>query len=246
MQYAYRFIMKDFFISLKTTVWTLVALIALFFIGSYMMPAYREVFGPMNSALLFEWAAEAGARHLWQTWWFFASVAALVILTINTLVCSIQTVKGRWTRRDFLLRISPQIIHIGFLFILLAHLMGAVWGYRLSGVMPEGAFARLPEDRGLYLREIRAKVDDAGYLTDWSAEVYVFEDGKRVKAGMLGPNSPLFYKGTGVYLKSLAFEAGPSAVLMVNKDPGAIWALVGAVLFAAGSVILLVIKWEKA
>ena len=57
---------------------------------------------------------------------FFAALAALVLLTINTLVCSIQAVKGRWTRSDFFLRIAPQVVHAGFLCILLAHLLGAI------------------------------------------------------------------------------------------------------------------------
>ena len=33
---------------------------------------------------------------------------------------------------------------------------------------------------------------------------------------------------------------------MVNKDPGAIWALVGSVLFMLGSITLLALKWKKA
>lgn len=238
--------MKNFFISLKTTVWTLLGLIVLFFIGSYMMPAHREVFGLMNSVLLFQWAADAGAKHLRQTWWFFCAVATLLLITINTVICSIQALKGRRGMRDFFLRISPQISHAGFLFILLAHLIGATTGYRLSGVMQEGAFARLPEDRGIYLSGIRTEVDELGYLRDWSAEVYVFEDGKRVKAGMLGPNRPLFYRDTGIYLKDIVFDSGPAAVLMVNKDTGAVWALVGAVFFAFGALGILALKWNEA
>ncbi len=61
-----------------------------------------------------------------------------MLLTVNTLVCSLQAVRGRWSREDFLLRISPQIVHIGFLFILLAHLLGAGSGYKVSGMLPEG------------------------------------------------------------------------------------------------------------
>lgn len=237
--------MKNFFLSLKTTVWTLFFLVIIFFIGSYMMPMHREVFSSMNDSLLFDWVKNVALRNLWQSWWFFAALAGLILLTINTIVCSLQAIQGKWSRADFLLRISPQIIHIGFLFILLAHLLGAGWGYKLSGMLPEGGLARLPGDRALALQSVVVQTDPAGYMQDWSAEVSLYENNEVVKRGTLGPNKPLFYKGVGVYLKSLDFERGPAALLMVNKDPGAIWALIGSVLFMLGSVTLLALKWKK-
>jgi len=238
--------MKNFFLSLKTTVWTLLGLVILFFIGSYMMPMHRELFSSMNDGILFDWVEQVALRNLGQTWWFFAALAGLILLTINTIVCSLQAVRGKWSRADFLLRISPQIIHLGVLFILLAHLLGAAGGYRLSGTLPEMASAPLPEDRAIYVRNISATVDGNGYLTDWSAAVYIMEKGERVKVGILGPNQPLFYKGVGFYLKSLSNDGIPVAHLMVNKDPGAIWALIGSVLLMLGSITLLALKWKKA
>jgi cytochrome c biogenesis protein ResB len=238
--------MKNFFLSLKTTVWTLLVLVCAFFIGSSMMPVHREIYAPMNDRLLFDWVSETASGNLWATWWFFAAFAGLILLTINTISCSIQAVKGRWSRTDFLLRISPQVVHIGFLFILLAHLMGAGWGYRLSGALPEGARTPLPENRVLYLRDVRIEMDRPGIMKGWAADVEVFERGEMVTAETLGPNKPLLYKGMGIYLKSFGFEPVPYALLMVNRDPGAVWALVGAVLFTIGSVTLLVLKWKKA
>ena len=238
--------MKNFFLSLKTTVWTLFVLVCLFFVGSYLMPAHREVFAPMNDDILLRWVTNAAVLAPGATWWFFAALAALVLLTINTIVCSLQAVKGKWQREDFLLRISPQIVHAGFLFILLAHLLGAGWGYKLSGMMPEGAFAPLPQDMALKLHSIHVDTDSRGYMTDWAAEASIYERNELKKSGTLGPNAPLFYNGVGVYLKSLNFDQGPAALILVAKDPGAIWALVGGLLFMIGSITLLVLKWKKA
>jgi cytochrome c biogenesis protein ResB len=238
--------MKNFFLSLKTTVWTLVVLVCLFFVGSYMMPAHREVYASMNEDNLFRWVQHVASGSLSSTWWFFAVLAGLALLTVNTLVCSFQAVRGKWTGADFLFRISPQVIHAGFLFILLAHLLGAGWGYKLSGMMPEGNYVPLPENLELRLYRINVRTDERGFMTDWSADVSLYENGNEVKAGSLGPNTPLFYGGTGVYLKSLNFDRGPSAILMIAKDPGAVWALVGGVLFMLGSVTLLALKWKKA
>jgi hypothetical protein len=238
--------MKNFFFSLRTTVWTLLVLICLFFIGSYMMPVHRDIFEPMNGDILLNWVTGLASGNLWYTWWFFAALAALILLALNTLTCSFQAVRGRWSRADFLLRVSPQIVHLGFLFILLAHVLGAGWGYKLSGVLPEGAYTRLPEDKALYLKEIRVETDTNGYMKDWAAEAAVFEHNERVMVGMLGPNKPIFYNGVGIFVKSLNFENGPAAFLVVARDPGVIWALVGGLLFILGSVMLMVLKWKKA
>jgi hypothetical protein len=238
--------MKNFFFSLKTAVWTLFALVCFFFIGSYMMPAYGEIFAPMNEDILFRWIQGIASVKLEYTWWFFAALAALALLTINTLACSIQAVMGRWSRADFLLRISPQIVHLGFLLILLAHLLGAGWGYKLSGLLPEGAYTPLPEGRALSLKEIRVQADARGYPTDWAAEVDLFENNVRVATGTLGPNKPLFYNGVGIYLKSLDYERGPAALMVIARDPGAIWALAGGMLFMLGSAMNLVLTWKKA
>lgn len=238
--------MKNFFLSLKTTVWTLLILICLFFLGSYMMPVYREVFSPMNDGLLFQWIEAVAAFNLWQSWWFFAALAGLVLLTINTLVCSIQAIRAKWSRSDFLLRVSPQVIHTGFLFILLAHLMSAGWGYKVSGTLPEGATARLPEGRAVSLQKIDVRTDSRGFMTDWAAAVSLYEHGEVVRTGVLGPNRPLLYHGTAIYLKSVDVDPVPSAFLLVARDPGAIWALAGGVLFSLGSVVLLLLKWKQA
>lgn len=238
--------MKNFFLSLKTAVWLLTGLICVFFLGSYLMPAYKDIHGAMNDRLLFEWVGQVAVDHPWVTAWFFLALAALILLTINTIVCSIQAVRGKWSREDFLLRIAPQVVHAAFLVILLAHLLGAGWGYRLSGMLPEGASVGLPENRVLHLRDIRADSDARGYLFDWSAGVILYENGQRVADGFLGPNSPLFYRGMGVYLKSFDLQQSPAAFLLVTRDPGAVWALAGSILFMVGTVIILFLKWKKA
>ncbi len=238
--------MKNFFLSVKTTVWTLLVLICIFFVGSYMMPMHHGIFSSMNDDLLYAWAASTALHNLWYSWWFFAAAAALALLTINTLVCSLQAVKEKWSRSNVFLRISPQIIHIGFLFILLAHLLSAGWGYKISGALPEGAVAQLPERKALYLRAVHANIDAQGFPRDWSAEVTLIENNQPVSSGMLGPNRPLLYKGVAVYMKSFELEPRPYAVLLVAKDPGAIWALVGGIFFMMGSFSLLALKWKHA
>jgi hypothetical protein len=236
--------MKNFFLSLKTTVWILFVLVCLFFVGSYLMPAHRDVFSPMNEELLVNWAVLTALRNPLSTWWFFAALTALVLLAANTLVCSYQAIRGKWSRSEFFLRISPQVIHAGFLFILLGHLLSAVSGYKLSGMLPEGAAANLPEGKMLGIEKIDVKMDPEGYMTDWTASILIQEK-ESVVHGVLAPNKPVFHDGIVVYLKSLSFDSGPAANLLIVKDPGAVWALVGGILFALGSSVLLLLKWKK-
>jgi hypothetical protein len=238
--------MNNLFLSLKTTVWTLCGLICLFLLGSYMMPMHREIYAPMNDDILLSWVTHTVRDSLWYTWWFFAAVAALILLTINTIVCSARAIKGQWNRSDFFLHISPQAIHIGFLLILIAHLLSAIFGYRLSGVMPEGSYAPLPEDKALRLEHIYVQSDAQGVMQDWTVKVSLYENNMIVKSGTLGPNTPLFYHGVGIYVKSLNFNGGPTAIMLIVRDLGAPWALMGGVLFMLGSLTLLVLKWRKA
>ncbi len=42
---------------------------------------------------------------------------------------------------------------------LIAHLLSAIWGYRLSGVMPEGAYVPPPEDKALHMEHIYVQTD---------------------------------------------------------------------------------------
>ena len=112
-------------------------------------------------------------------------------------------------------------------------------------MLPEQVYAQIPGNRTLYIEKIHAKTDTAGYLEDWSANVAIYEKSERVKQGVLGPNKPLFHRGAGIYLKSISLRTRPVAFLMVNKDPGAFWALIGGILFTAGCAILLVLKWKK-
>ena len=237
--------MKNFFLSLKTTVWILFVLVCLFFVGSYMMPAHRDIFAQMNEDMLVNWTVLTALRNPLSTWWFFAALAALILLTANTIVCSYQAIRGKWSRSEFFLRISPQVIHAGFLFILLGHLLSAVSGYKLSGMLPEGAAANLPEGRILGLEKIDVQTDPQGYMTDWTASILIQEKDSVVR-GVLAPNKPVFHSGIAVYIKTLSFDSGPAAHLLVVKDPGAVWALAGGILFVLGSSVLLLLKWKQA
>ncbi len=224
--------------SLRTAVWLLVGLIVFLLAGSLIMPARPDRYAGMNSQLLFDWLAGEWRNPV--HFWFLLVLVLLSLLTLNTLVCSVDSVLRRLTRREFLLRISPQLMHVGFLFILLAHLLSSGWGFKAEGVLAKGATGVLPTGQRVTLRTLDMEFHPSGMPRNWWADVELTGADGTVESGRIGPNRPLFHKGVGVYLKNLTtLRNAPAAQLYVSADPGALWALVGAVIFTVGNGIVL-------
>jgi len=231
----------DFFISLKTAVWLMLAVLAVLFAGSAIMPSRPDIYGDMNDILLFDWLRETAGKPM--NFWFVAALGLLAVLAVNTIVCSLDSLIKKLNRREFLLRISPQLMHIGFLFILLGHLLGAGWGFKTGGALNEGRSGILPDGKAVVLRSLDMQFYPSGMPRDWSANVDIYENNSRVASGTLGANRPLFVDGIGIYLKSLTqTNDGPAAVIHVARDPGALWALAGAIVFTVGNFIFLWLK----
>jgi hypothetical protein len=202
------------------------------------MPA-REEFQSINSIPLFKWLVENPAG---VTWWLWGSIFLLALLTANTLLCSVESIVKKRQLKGWLLVISPQVIHLGFLFILLAHLLSSAGSFRGSAVAVEGSVLRLPNDILLQVKSITLDVSPQGYPVDWRTDIEYFKDGVKLKEDFLAPNKPSFYKGFGVYLKDIRFNA---VLLEISREPGAPWALAGGLLFTAGTLVLVILKMKR-
>lgn len=231
----------DILISLRAAVWLLAAEMALLFYGAFVMPK-NQVFEQMNTMSLFEWLATSGLAH---TWWLWGAISILALLTLNTLLCSIDSVFKK--KSGILLVISPQIIHIGFLFILLAHFLSSWGGHRQVGGVPEGAAVRLPYGFIFKLNAIETEVSPQGFITNWRARVqFIGEEGQEIlKEDFLAPNRPSFFRGFGFYLKDLRLQPSPVALIEVSREPGALWALIGGILFTIGTVMLVSLRIKQ-
>jgi len=62
------------------------------------------------------------------------------------------------------------------------------------------------------------------------------------ESGTMRPNRPFFYRGFGIYLKEVGFVPEPVALVEIHREPGAGWALAGALLFTAGNIVLLAVR----
>jgi cytochrome c biogenesis protein ResB len=199
----------------------------------------REEFGAMNSMPLFDWMR---GQPLALTWWLAGTILLLSALTANTLLCSLESVLKKREGKNWLLIISPQVIHVGFLFILLAHLVSSFSGMKGFALVPEGTAVILPDEIVMRMNAVRTSISPEGYITDMEAEVEFIEGGMRIKSDSIRPNRPSFYKGIGVYLKNAGREG---ALIEVSEEPGAVWALIGGVLFMLGTVTLIMLRMRQ-
>ncbi|MEW6107958.1 MAG: cytochrome C biogenesis protein ResB [Nitrospirota bacterium] len=230
-----------FFLSLRTAIWLILALLFLLLYGSFIMPV-RPEFRALHEIPLFQWMVEHPSP---ATWWLWGSICVLSILTTNTLICSIESVVRRREARQWLLIISPQIIHIGFLFILLAHLLSSYGGIKGMAFAYKDSMFQLPNGLEVIFDEVNAEVSASGYIHDWSSNIRYFENGNFIASDTIRPNVPSFRKGIGIYIKEVRIAPFPVALIEVSREPGAIWALIGGVLFLAGMIMLLALRIRR-
>jgi len=231
----------NFFISLKTAIWLLCLLIVMLLAGAVIMPANEE-FQSIHSVPMLEWINE---QPLGLTWWLWSSIGLLSLLTANTLFCSIDSIIKKRKVTQWLLILSPQIIHIGFLFILLAHLFSSAQGFKGYSAVAEGTALELKDKTILHIKNIRISFDNKGYLSDWAVDAEYIADGKTVKQDSIMPNKPSIYKGLGVYVKDLRAYPEKMVLLELSREPGAVWALIGGILFMIGTIMLIILKWKR-
>lgn len=171
------------------------ALLCLLLYGSFVMPVSEE-FQTLQTLPLFQWMSENSTGI---TWWLWAAIAVVSLLTANTLFCSIESVLKKKSARQLMLVISPQVVHIGFLFILLAHLLSGYSSFRGIAVVYENQGLRLPNGNDVLFRKINVDMDQRGYITDWTSDVEYFREGVSLGTDRIGPNSPSFEDGLGIY-----------------------------------------------
>jgi len=227
-----------FFFSLRTTVWLLGIMLVMMLAGAFVMPG-NKAFQELHSIPLFKWIQY---QPLKITWWLWSVIAILAVMTLNTLFCSIESIVKKRKVTQWLLLISPQIIHIGFLFILLAHLLSAIGAYQQVTPGQEGTVLKLSGTETLLrIKDITIRLDYYGYISDWAVTVEYSTGGNMFQQDIIKPNKPSSFNGLNVNVKNL--KPYPETVLLqLNREPGAVWALTGGIVFMIGIVTLIGLK----
>jgi hypothetical protein len=210
-------------ISLNLGLWLMAGVMLALAVGSFSRGSAEG--GGLNDLPLLLWLRQAPLSF---SWWLWIAVALLAVLCLNALLCGIEALrKGR--------SLAPQLMHAGFLLIALAHLLSAYGGFKQQFQLPEGGSIGFPGGERVRVERISAEIGAMGMMSAYRADL-------RVGAGEVSgvkPNAPLFHKGYGIYLKEVALEPVPVALLEVHREPGAPAALIGALLFTIGNLMLL-------
>lgn len=223
----------NFFLSLKTAFWFFAIFVVLNLIGSLMLPKNLVFFSGIDDMPLFRWLSDS--KNIGLTWWIYALIFMLALLAVSTIFCTADALLKRMSKKNIILKLSPQIMHIGVLLIMLGHLLTASIGFKTDVVIKKGEKKTVAENAGFYLEDIKVSKDENGYDTDWEAKLIWFKD-RETEEKVLRPVHPLYFGQIGLYFKSVTTEPEQSALIRVSKDPGALWALIGGVLLSIGGI----------
>jgi hypothetical protein len=216
--------------SLTFGLWLMGGVMLLLAIASFTLTG--EPAAAINGLPLLIWVR---SYPLAVTWWLWVEFLLLGLLGLNTVLCSIEAIRNRWGKVSLPTLLAPHLVHAGFLFILLAHLLSATWGFSQQVPVPEGGGLTFPDGSRLTVNRIDLVMSPMGFPLDYSAQV---SHGSR--QAVIRPNHPYFHGGYGIYLKEAGGDADGTkgALLEAHREPGALTALIGSLLFLGGNLLV--------
>lgn len=229
----------SFLASLSFGLWLMVGVITLLAIGSFSGGGAEA--SAINDMALFAWLREA---PLAWSWWLWIAIALLALLGVNTVLCSVDSLRSKWQRASFFTLIAPQVMHAGFLFIVLAHLFSAYGSQKGVLQVAEGQVIGFPDGSGVTIANISGEIGPMGMLTRYQADA-IDSNGIGKSVSRISPNNPFFHKGFGVYLKDVQLSPQRVALIEIHREPGAGLALAGALLFTIGNLVLLATRRNR-
>jgi hypothetical protein len=204
--------------------------------GSFLLKG--DYAAAINGMPLLVWLREVPVGI---SWWLWLTVILLALLVLNTILCSSETLWSRWGRAGWIALIAPQLIHAGFLMMVLAHLQSAYSGYMQPMEVIEGSVVQLPDGKQFGIAAIQVVRSPMGMPIGYSGELMTSFTNPAERA-IISPNHPWFAGGFGVYIKQAEGAPYKRALLEIHREPGAGMALAGALIFMIGNVLLV---WKR-
>jgi hypothetical protein len=222
--------------SLELCLLLLALLCAIMAAGSFLLTG--QYAAAINGMPLMAWmrAVPVGA-----SWWLWLTLVLIGGIAINTLLCSAETILSRWKKGALTALLAAQLMHAGFLLILLAHLTSALWSSVDQLEVHEGSLATLPNGAQFGIAALSISVSPKGMPIGFSSEL-VTNLNNPTERTIISPNHPWFSGGYGVYIKQAEMYPFKRALFEIHREPGAGLALAGSLLFVAGNVLLLTIR----
>ncbi len=207
--------------------------------GSFSLSG--EYAAAINGMPLLAWLREV---PLSVSWWLWVTLVLLALLALNTVLCSSETLWSRWGKGGIAPLLAPQLIHAGFLLIVLAHLLSAMGSSLHAVEVGEMSLAALPDGSRFGVVSISVTTTPEGMPLGFSSQL-VPDLNRPAERVVISPNHPWFSYGFGVYIKQADAYPFKRALLEVHHEPGAAMALAGALLFTVGNVLLVWIRSRR-
>ena len=207
--------------------------------GSFTLSG--EYAAAINSMPLLAWLRRA---PLPISWWLWITLVLLALLALNTVLCSSETLWSRWGRGSLASLLAPQLMHAGFLLIVLAHLLSATGSSLHAVEVGEMTVAGLPDGSRFGVASISVITSPQGMPIGYSSEL-VPDLSRPAERVVISPNNPWFSNGFGVYIKQAEAYPLKRALLEIHHEPGAAMALAGALSFMVGNVLLVLIRSRR-
>ncbi len=177
-------------------------------IGTILLSGSPKVFGTIDLEIFFSWLSGTGLNNLDTSWWIFLLLALLVLFTLNTVVCSVDSIASLLKTRAggariHARRILSQAIHVGFIIGLAGHLVSSTTGFRtMNNYLVQGDTLALPQSSALSLRlnKVDVGLTGSGGMQRMDAYVSLLRDGKIIREKVVRLNEPLLYQGNAVYI----------------------------------------------
>src|SRR6266542_3596060 len=93
----------DQLVSLNLGLWLIGGVLLFLGIGSFSSGGAES--GNINEMPLLRWLLETPVA---VSWWLWAAVALLALLALNTVLCSVESLRMKYQRGNFLVLIAPD------------------------------------------------------------------------------------------------------------------------------------------
>ncbi|MBI3354716.1 MAG: cytochrome c biogenesis protein ResB [Nitrospirae bacterium] len=218
-------------ISLRLGIYLILVFVFVALIGSFIMQGNPLLDG-INQEVLFKWLYAYGLTNIKASWWLFALILITFLLGINTVLCntdrffSLFALRKRLRKRLWI-ELSSYAMHLGFLIVLVGHLISSTTGFKSKGnIAYQGVPLKVPYmDYYIRLDDLKVEYYPNGYPKDFESKLTVIEDGRDVLNKAVMVNHPLSHKGAYLYQVDSGEAVSGANLLIGGEKEGKIYSL---------------------
>jgi cytochrome c biogenesis protein ResB len=232
-----------------------------------LIKKHLTTFIPLGEVGLQTWLTTYGRYNLGHTFWFYGLMGGLVLLGLNTFVCTtnrLWAILGpRGRKKGWLFKLGPHLMHYAVLVMVLGYLGSYTLAQALPGraLIPDGPALKLPGDLGSLTVRVENPVIYKGrrlaFFEDWfldpGLELILKKPDGSLAQKHVAYNRPARFGDYNFYLADFYPKNTASAgmggyktvKLTIRRDPAAAIYLTGIVIFAAGLALYMADLFRK-